>query len=173
MKKLVAGFACSVDGYMEGPHGEHDWIKVDKEMNFAEQAKRYDTYLFGRRSYEALKRLGYPPSPGIRNYVFSTTLKEVDEGYTLIRGNVKEQVQRLKEAEGRDIAVYGGASLLASLLNEQLVDELSIVYIPVLLGSGRPMVELLQKRVWLTYVGARPYANGSVEVSYTVNYDAE
>jgi dihydrofolate reductase len=171
MKKLVAGFACSVDGYMEGPHGEHDWIKVDKEMNFAEQARRYDAYLFGRRSYEALKALGYPPSPGIRNYVFSTTLSAVDEGYTLINSHVKENVQRLKQEEGKDIALYGGASLLASLLNERLVDELSIVYIPVLLGSGKPMVEVLHRRVWLTYVGARTYSNGSMEVSYTVNYD--
>jgi dihydrofolate reductase len=171
MKKLVAGFACSVDGYIEGPHGEHDWIKVDKEMNFADQARRYDTYLFGRRSYEALKALGYPPSPGVRNYVFSTTLTEVDKGFTLVSGRVKDTVQRMKEEEGKDIAVYGGASLLASLLHERLVDELSIVFIPVLLGGGKPMVELLHNRVWLTYVGARTYANGSIEVSYTVNYD--
>jgi len=172
MRKLVAGFACSVDGYIEGPHGEHDWIKVDKEMNFAQQAKRYDTYFFGRRCYEALKALAYPASPGVRNYVFSTTLSTVDEGYTLIRENIKGRVLQMKEEQGKDIAVYGGASLLASLLNEELVDELSIVFIPVLLGSGKPMVEVIHKRVWLTYVGTRTYSNGTVEIYYTVNYAA-
>ena len=170
MKKLVAGFACSVDGYLEGLHGEHDWIKVDKEMNFAEQAKRYDTYLFGRRSYQALKAMGYPPPPGVRNYVFSTTLAAVDEAYTLVGGNAKETVQRLKEEGGKDIALYGGAGLLGSLLEDELVDEFNVVFIPVLLGSGKPMVEALTRRVWLTYRSTRSYGNGSLEVSYSVNY---
>lgn len=44
MRKIVAGFASSVDGYIEGSNGEYDWILIDKEIDFAEEAKRFDTY---------------------------------------------------------------------------------------------------------------------------------
>jgi dihydrofolate reductase len=170
MRKLVAGFACSVDGYIEGPNGEHDWIVVDKEMDFAGQAKRYDTYLYGRKSYEAILAMGYPSAPGVRHYVFSTTLSKADKNFTLVSGGVKEEVQQLKEEKGKDIALYGGAGLLAALLDLELVDEFTVVIIPVLLGSGKPMVEVLAKRVWLTYKDSKTYSNGTVEVSYAVNY---
>ena len=170
MRKLVAGFACSVDGYIEGPNGEYDWIVVDKDMDFAEQAKRYDTFLFVRKSYEAVMRFGYQFSPDIRNYVLSNSLHSVDEPFSLIKGNIQEQVHHIKQEGGKDIALYGGASLLTSLLDMQLVDEFTLNIIPVLLGSGKPMVEVLAKQVWLDYLKSHPYSNGTLEVSYVVNY---
>jgi dihydrofolate reductase len=170
MRKLVAGFACSVDGYIEGPNGEYDWIVVDKDMDFAEQVKRYDTFLFGRKSYEAVMGLGYRSSPGIRNYVLSNSLHAVDEPFSLIKGNIEEQVHHIKQESGKDIALYGGASLLTSLLDMELVDEFTLNIIPVLLGSGKPMVEVLAKKVWLDYLKSHTYSNGTLEVSYVVNY---
>lgn len=172
MRKLVAGFACSVDGYIEGPHGEYDWIVVDKEMDFAEQAKRYDTFLFGRRSYEAVMRFGYQSSPGIRNYVLSNSLQTVDKLFSLMTGNIHEQLRHMKQESGKDIALYGGAGLLTSLLGLQLVDEFTLNIIPVLLGSGKPMVEMLARKIWLDYLKSRTYPNGTLEVSYVVNYKA-
>lgn len=170
MRKLVAGFACSVDGYIEGPHGEYDWIVVDKDMDFAEQVKRYDTFLFGRKSYEAVKNFGYQSAPGIRNYVLSNSLHKVDEPFSLITGNIQEQLGHLKREDGKDIALYGGAGLLASLLDMELVDEFTLNIIPVLLGSGKPMVEVLARKIWLEYQESHTYSNGTLEVCYAVNY---
>lgn len=170
MRKLVAGFAASVDGYIEGPNGEYDWIIIDDKIDFAAEMKRFDTFFFGRRSYEVAKAMFAKPSPGIRNYVFSTTLKEADENFVLINGDAGAAVQAIKQQPGKDIAVYGGANLLASLLNLQLVDELSISFIPVLLGKGKPMVDVLTEKVWLRFNNSRRYENGTLIVNYTVDY---
>jgi len=170
MRKLIAGFASSVDGYIEGPYGEYDWILIDKEIDFAEQAKQFDTYFFGRKSYEAAIAMGSSPAKKIKNYVFSTTLTSVDKNFTLINGNIQEQIVAMKQQKGKDIALFGGASLLASLLNLQLVDEMVIAFIPVLLGKGKPMVDVLTEKVWLTFLHSRTYSNGTLQVSYAISY---
>ena len=71
------------------------------------------------------------------------------EGYTLIKGDTTQQVLALKGEEGKDIALFGGANLLGSLLNEGLVDEVSVSLIPVILGMSKPMVDLLSQRIKL------------------------
>lgn len=171
MRKLVAGFAASVDGYIEGPDGGHEWIIVDEKIDFSAQVKRFDAFFFGRRSYEAAKAMFDMPSPGSSNYVFSNTLTSVDANFTLVSGDIQSKIAALKEQPGKDIAVYGGASLLSSLLNLQLVDELSISFLPVLLGSGKPMVDLLDQKVWLRFNNSRRYENGTLVVNYSVLYN--
>ena len=155
MRKLVAGFAASVDGYIEGPNKEYDWILIDKEIDFAEQAKRFDAYFFGRKTYEMALPMGGKPTPGIKNY-------------ELVKGELKEQVVTIKQQDGKDIAVFGGASLLASLLDLELVDEINISFIPVLLGRGKPMVDVLTQKVWLKYLLSKSYSNGTLMVTYEV-----
>lgn len=171
MRKLVAGFAASIDGYIEGPNGEYDWIIIDDKIDFVAEMKRFDTFFFGRRSYEVAKAMFEKTSPGIRNYVFSNTLKTVDQNFILLGGEVESVVQSLKQQPGKDIALYGGANLLASLLNYKLVDELSISYIPVLLGKGKPMVDVLTEKVWLRFNNSRRYQNGTLIVNYAVCYN--
>ena len=168
MRKLVAGFAASVDGYIEGPNKEYDWIIMDKEIDFAEHAKRFDAYFFGRKTYEMVLPMGGKPTPGIKNYVFSKTLTTVHKNYELVTGDLKTQVTTIKQQEGKDIAVFGGASLLASLLDLNLVDEISISFIPVMLGQGKPMVDVLTQKVWLKYLSSKSYANGTLIVTYEI-----
>jgi dihydrofolate reductase len=173
MRKIVAGFAASVDGYIEGPHGEYDWIIIDEKIDFAEQMKRFDAFFFGRRSYEAALKMYSKPSKGVTNYVFSNTLEKAEKDFVLIRGDIKQEVEKLWQQEGKDIAVFGGASLLASLLDLQLVDEMTVSFIPVLLGAGKPMVAVLKEKVWLTFLNSKRYGNGTLSVSYAVRYKAD
>ncbi|MFN2458799.1 MAG: dihydrofolate reductase family protein [Chitinophagaceae bacterium] len=169
MRKIVSGFAASLDGYITGANGEIDWILIDKEIDFTEEFKRYDAFFYGRITYEEVVKMGYA-MPGIKNYVFSTTLKEVDKNYILVNENVEQVVKELKEQEGKDIALYGGAKLLASLLNMNLVDEISVAIIPVLLGRGKPMVNVLNKYISLELLNTKTYSNGTVRVTYNVKY---
>jgi len=170
MRKIVAGFASSVDGYIEGPEGEYDWILIDKEINFSELMKRFDTYFLGRKTYQMTLPMGSKKMPGITNYVFSNTLKAVDKNYILITGNIKDQVNLIKKQKGKDIAIFGGANLLASLLDLQLVDEITISIIPVLLGKGKPMIDVLAEKIWLSFVSSKSYPNGTLQVNYAVTY---
>jgi dihydrofolate reductase len=168
MRKIVAGFAISLDGYIEGPQGEYDWIIMDKDVDFAGHMKRFDTLFFGRKSYDKLRRAGKVSFPGITNYVFSNSLDTVDKDFTLLNGDILNGVTGIKEQDGKDIAVYGGANLLSSLLDLNLIDELNMSIIPVLLGQGKPMVNILRQRVYLTHVDTKRFSSGTIQLTYHV-----
>lgn len=169
MRKIVAGFAVSLDGFMEGPMGEYDWIIIDPDIDFSEQVKRFDTFLMGRKSYEKLLPMGAGAFPGIRSYVYSNTLHDVAEGYSLIRENASTQLRELKTQPGKDMALYGGADLLTSLLSEGFVDELVLTVVPVLLGAGKRFLGTLPSRVSLSLLEAKQRASGTMQLSYQIN----
>jgi dihydrofolate reductase len=168
MRKIVAGFAISLDGYIEGPNGEYDWIMMDNDFDFAGHMKRFDSFFFGRNSYEKLLQQGNISFPGIKNYVFSNSLKTVDKNFTLLKGDINKLVADIKKQDGKDIAVYGGANLLSSLLDLNLVDELTMSVIPVVLGQGKPMTGILKQRVYLTLIEIKKFSSGTVQLIYQV-----
>src|SRR5262245_6447113 len=113
MRKVVFGGAMSLDGFIAGPNGEFDWIVMDPEMDFAALMARFDTFLIGRKTFEVMRRMGdaAPPSPGIRNFVFSRTLRAEDcPGATLCR-DAEPVVKELRPVSGKDIALFGGGEL--------------------------------------------------------------
>lgn len=112
--------------------------------------------------------MGPDKSPGVNHYVFSNSLNSVATGFTLIKGDIKSEVLKLKQLPGKDIALFGGASLLASLLEANVVDEISIAVIPVLLGRGKPMVDILSKHIWLSLIKTYTYSNGTVQLTYGI-----
>jgi len=168
MRKIVAGFAISLDGYIEGENGEYDWIVMDMDFDFAGHMKRFDTFFFGRISYEKLLQFGKVSFPGITNYVFSNSLATVDNDFVLLKGDIKDLVSSIKKQDGKDIAVYGGAKLLSSLLDLGLVDELNMSVIPVILGQGKRMVDILKERVHLTLIETKKFSSGTVQLAYRV-----
>lgn len=169
MRKIVAGFAISLDGYIEGPNGEYDWIVMDPGFDFTGHMKRFDSFFFGRISYEKLLAQGNTSFPGIKNYVFSNSLTSVDKNFTLLSGEIRNIVTAIKKQDGKDIAVYGGANLLSSLLELNLVDELMMSLIPIVLGKGKPMVGKLKQRIYLKLVETKRFASGTVQLIYHVN----
>jgi dihydrofolate reductase len=169
MRKIVAGFAISLDGFIAGVNNEIDWIIIDKEIDFAEQMKRFDTYFLGRKTYEITKKMGGNPFGNSKVYVFSNTLNKVEKPFQLINGNVKKTVDKIKKEEGKDIALFGGGELLTSLLNLELVDEISLAVIPIILGKGIPFIRELNKRVPLAVINSKTYSNGTVQLTYNLN----
>ena len=168
MRKLVAGFAISLDGYIEGPNGEYDWIIMDKDFDFDSHINRFDTFFFGRKSYLKLKEQSSVSFPGIKNYVFSNSLEVSNDTFVLVKGDIQEIVTQIKKQDGKDIAVYGGANLLSSLLNVSLIDELIMSIIPVVLGGGKSMVDSLKQRVNLQLTDTKKFSGGTVQLTYKV-----
>lgn len=168
MRKIVAGFAISLDGYIAGTNNEIDWILIDKEIDFTKQMKRFDTYFLGRKTYEHSKSMGQSFGKD-KVYIFSNTLTEVEKPALLMKGDLKKRIREIKIEQGKDIALFGGGELLTSLLNLDLVDEISMMVIPVLLGSGIPMVKELSKRVELDLTDTKKYLNGTIQLNYSVN----
>ena len=170
MRKIVYGGAMSLDGYIAGPNGEYDWIVMDPDIDFAEAMDRFDTFLIGRKTFEAMRRMAAeaPPTPGIRNIVFSRTLRPEDCPYP-VSDDAERVVAALREEPGKDIALFGGGELFRSLLAAGLVDEIGFAVIPVLLGGGIPLLPSPADRARLKLKKHRVYEKtGTVGLEYDI-----
>ncbi len=175
MRKIIAGFATSIDGFIEGPNGEIDWIIYDKEQfrDLGKQWEGLDAMFHGRKTYEAALKMSKDsggkqenPFAHMKHYVFSTSLKEVEQGYILINGDLKTETEKIKHEPGKNIAVFGGAELLSSLLNYDLVDELSLAICPSLIGRGKPFFPQIERRIDWKVKKAKTYKSGLIYITY-------
>jgi dihydrofolate reductase len=174
MRKLIAGFAVSLDGYIEGPNGEYDWIIYDKEQykELAEHWKKIDAMFYGRKTYEAALKMKDPskgknnPFAHMKHYVFSNSLTEVEKEFILISGDTSRQVMKIKNEPGKDIAVFGGAEFACSLINLKLVDELVLAICPVLLAKGKPFFSNINERNYFTLKECKTFLSGLVSLTY-------
>jgi dihydrofolate reductase len=169
MRKVILGLAISLDNFIEGPNGEYDWCFTDQDYGMSDFFGRIDALFIGRKSYELTLSMGDDTGfPKLKNYVFSNSLKEVEAGNELVNGDVKAKVQAIKNSPGKDIWLFGGASLTASLMNEGLVDELWLSVHPILLGSGKPLFSGISNRIKLTLFETKAYETGLVSLKYKV-----
>lgn len=175
MRKLVLQLAVSLDGFIEGPKGEFDWCFTDQDYGMKAFFSRIDSVFYGRKSYELVLSMGDAAMPGfpkLREYVFSNTLRSVKPDAVLIQGDAAAAVRRIKEQAGKDIWLFGGASLTASLMNEGLVDEISLAVHPILLGAGKPLFNGINHRTALTLTDEKAYSSGLVMLTYAISGQA-
>ncbi|MBK8095605.1 MAG: dihydrofolate reductase [Planctomycetes bacterium] len=161
--------ATSLDGYLAGPNGEHDWIPMDREIDFGALVSRYDAVLIGRRAFDAaMAQFGGGEMMGLPTFVASRTRRDrVPRGVTWWHGDVVAAVRELKARRGKEIWLFGGGELAGSLLAAGLVDFVEIAQIPILLGAGVPWVAGLSRRVPLELIDSRVYRQtGTVLATY-------
>jgi dihydrofolate reductase len=171
MRKVIYGGAMSLDGFIAGPNGEYDWIVMDPDVDFATLMGRFDTFLIGRKTFEVMRRMGdaAPPAPGIRNIVFSRTLRPEDCPQATLSDDAEQVVADLRAKPGKDIALFGGGELFRSLLAAALVDELHFNVVPVLLGGGIPLLPSPADRARLKLKKHRVYEKtGTVGLEYDI-----
>jgi len=169
MRRLRYGVAMSLDGFIAGPNGEYDWIVIDPAIDFAAIFAQYDTLLMGRRTFEiASTRELSTGDLGHQWVVVSRTFSPPPHpNLTVIRGNVALEVAALKSQPGKDIWLFGGGVLFRSLLDAALVDSVEVTVIPVLLGSGVPLLpEGRRQRLHLETCKALP--SGTLMLNYSV-----
>ena len=168
MRKVILSVAVSLDGFIEGPNGEYDWIFTVEEAGFEDFFERIDSIFVGRKTYEMSSQMEGGPEgfPKFKEYVFSNTLDKVKEDAILIKGDIKTEVENIKKEKGKDIWLFGGAGLTTSLMNLGLIDELSLAVYPFLLGGGKPLFHDIKERVKLTLLEAKPYSGGVVSLTY-------
>ena len=141
-RRLRYQVAASLDGFIAGPNGEYDWIVMDRAVDFAALYKEFDTAVMGRKTYQMMTAQGGNGAmPGLEVVVFSRTLPAATHrGVRIYNDDPRDVVAALKAKPGRDIWLYGGGSLFRSLLDAGLVDTVEVAVMPVLLGTGIPLL---------------------------------
>lgn len=160
--------AVSLDGYIEGPRGEYDWCFTDQDYGMTDFIEKTDAVIMGRKSYELLLQNDNDPYLSrLKLYVVSNTLGHIENGI-VIKGDIYKEVSRMKNDAGKDIWLYGGAELVTSMMNLNLVDELMLAVHPVILGTGKPLFRNIAESKFLKLKEVIPYSSGLVMLRYTV-----
>lgn len=144
MRKIILNVAVSLDGFIEGSQGEYDWCPPpaadDVEMNAF--LNRIDTIFIGRKSFALFDPKYFP---GKKAVVFSRSMNARND-VTVISSDFLSSVESIKKEKGKDIWLFGGADLVTSFMNENLVDEMWLAIVPVILGSGKPLFQNIHQR---------------------------
>jgi dihydrofolate reductase len=174
MRKIIESTLVSADGVVGSPPlWVMDYRDEEVTRDALERLSGSDAMLMGRGTYE-LFAATWPGQAdefaqrinAIRKYVFSSTLTSADwSNSTIVRGDVLAEVTRIKEQDGRDLAVFGHGRLARTLLDSGLTDELRLAIHPVLAGAGLPQFSNDHKRP-LTLVSAKTFTSGVIVLSY-------
>src|SRR5215211_6456943 len=149
MRKLVFSTNTTLDGFMAGPNGELDWGIADEEVHdyYTAQLDSTDTILLGRGVFAALK--SYWPTAeenpsitksdlafarainSVHKIVFSRTLDYIGWNTRVVKDNIAEKVSKLKQESEKDLFLTCGPDLLATFVNNGLIDEYKLLVSPV------------------------------------------
>jgi len=177
----------TLDGFISGPSSELEWHfkSWNNEMaeSLAEELSGSDSILMGRITYQAMEKywtsLAAGPSSShedilfvylINQYhkiVFSKTLKKVEwNNSELLKGDLNDEILKLKKRPGKNIMMYGSGQLVNSLIKLNLVDEYQLWIHPTLLGRGIPLFSSLSHTMDLTLYKSKIFSSGVVLLKY-------
>ena len=185
MRKLIFFMHTSLDGYVAGVNGEMNWIKFDEALfDFVgTMTAKADTALYGRVTYEMMQ--GYWPEAGekpnatkhdkehaawynnVTKVVLSTTLQEAGlQNTKVINDQLSENISQLKNADGKNILIFGSPRASQSLLREGLIDEFWLFVNPIILGQGMPLFKDVTSIINLKLVESKTFDCGVIALHY-------
>ena len=192
MRKIIVSMRVTLDGFIAGLHGEMDWMEefIDEALaNYAsELQKTVDTTLFGRETYQGFESYWPkvaldPASPkglaeyaqqlnAMRKIVFSKTLSHVEWNNSVLLHEIDpEEITKMKQEPGRDMVIYGSASIVQTLTNLGLVDRYRLLIFPIVLGSGKPLFHDISHKMKLSLISSTTHPSGVVVLVYEPVYE--
>ena len=188
MRKVISFMHISLDGFVAGPQGEMNWIKVDQEI-FDHVGKRIslgDTALYGRVTYQMME--SYWPTaadkPGaskhdiehsawyskVHKVVLSRSMNgQVLANTTIISDDVTESINQIKQQPGGEILLFGSPTATHALMQLNLIDGYWLFVNPIILGQGIPLFTGIKQQVKLNLQHTHPFTNGVTALSYVVD----
>ena len=185
MRKLKLQMQLTVNGFVAGPNGELDWMlwEWDDELKkyVGELTDSIDTIILGRKMTDGFVNhwttvANNPDDPEYASgkkfvdtpkVVITKTLTESKwENTTLVTGNLKDEISKLKKQKGKDIIVYGGAGTVSNLMKENLIDEYYLFVNPVAIKKGMTIFSDIKNEFRLNLVEAKQFDCGIVLLHY-------
>jgi dihydrofolate reductase len=190
MRKLKLQVQMSVDGYMAGPNGEMDFM----EWNWDDELKQYvtditepvDCIILGRKLAEGFiphwaavaANPDHPEFTAGKKFtdtpkvVFTKTLDKPEWDNTILaKGNLVDEITKLKKQDGNDIIAYGGAAFVSALIKQELIDEFYLFINPTAIGNGMTIFKELDSKQNLTLVKSTSFDCGIVVLNYKPKRD--
>ncbi|TCK85418.1 dihydrofolate reductase family protein [Albibacterium bauzanense] len=177
MKKVILDLAVTLDGFIEGPNGEIDWCIMDDDMDFDGFLSTIDTIFYGRASYDAwgnfqpdmdvsqAEKMLWNEVHSKNKFVFSHQNRQDDKA-SFISSDIVNKVTEIKKQGEKDIWLYGGASLIKTFIQSNLIDIYRISIHPIALGNGKPLFEDLKERLELNLIKTNIFKSGVVQLIY-------
>ena len=195
MRKIISFMHISLDGFVAGPNGEMNWIKVDQEI-FDYVGKRIsegDTSLYGRVTYQMME--SYWPTAGdkatatkhdiehskwygkVHKVVLSKTMENTGlTNTTIISDNLPDRINEIKQSRPAsggsgsiEILLFGSPTATHSLIQQNLIDGYWLFVNPIILGQGIPLFVDIKDKIKLKLLTTRQFTCGVTELNYTVD----
>jgi dihydrofolate reductase len=187
MRKIISFMHISLDGFVAGPNGEMNWIKVDEEIfdHIGKRIGESDTALYGRATYQMMEN--YWPTAGdepdaskhdiehskwykkAHKIVLSKTMKGANlPNTTIISDDLLDNINEIKQQAGPDILLFGSPTATHSLIQLNLIDGYWLFVNPIILGRGVPLFTDIKDKIKLNLLTTRQFASGVTALDYTV-----
>jgi dihydrofolate reductase len=188
MRKIISFMHISLDGFVAGPNGEMDWIKIDDELfdHVEKRINKGDTALYGRVTFDMMEN--YWPTAAekpnaskhdfnhskwykdVHKIVLSKTLADADFANTkIISENLKDSINEIRQGTGEDILLFGSPSATHSLMGHNLIDGYWLFVNPVILGTGIPLFKEMKEKTKLKLISTQQFTSGVTELNYIVD----
>ncbi len=185
MRNLIFFMHTSLDGFVAGPNGEMDWIKLDEAMfDFvATMTEQSDTALYGRVTYDMMQsywpKAGEKPNASkhdkehsswynkVAKVILSKTIHETGLHNTKVIGDqLADNINKIKKQGGKNILIFGSPGASRALLNEGLIDEFWLFVNPIILGKGMPLFKDLSGTTKLNLTESKTFPCGVIALHY-------
>ena len=188
MRKVKLQMQMTINGYVGGLNGKNDWMTWNPDAEFVRFLNSLldtsDTLLLGRKTAESIitywkneadQNPAHPFAKEIAalpKVVFTKTLdKSIWNNTTLATGNLAEEIASLKEQNGKDILVFGGAGFVSSLIKEGLIDEYHLIINPTAMSNGMTIFNSLENIQKFSPIQSKLYPGGKTVLSYKPKND--
>lgn len=169
--KISIYIAASIDGYIARKDNSLDWMDrvggFDEDYGFKKFLDSVDSLIIGRKTYEVATTVP-DPYPGKRVVVLSNSLESVREGMELYRGDLAQLAAKLHAEGARHVWIDGGVTI-SQFLAAQMVDTMTLSVIPILLGDGLPLFNVIGKEIPCRLIASRGYESGLVQLNYEIH----
>ncbi len=167
MRKLILYIASSIDGCIAGPNGEIDWLFTDQDYGYNKFISSIETVLVGRKTYDDALKMGMEdPFPGKVAYVFTRSPNKYPskENLVFLNEDPAELWRWLRNRDGGNAWLVGGADIIEPMLEANLIDEYVISILPIILGNGIPLFKKIKHRINLITKKVDTFESGLIQI---------